>query len=171
MHKICYKNTKLMDHDIFFSKFRHLLDNQLRSIAHFLRVFIFSMRKYDLKLIAQRINEMLLDDECILFTDIGHYWNTTIYKSPPPKKKKEIPKYKVTIPFVSTEMDFINLPKLLRSHESHSNMPLVMEENEKIIDAQTAHSLSIWAKQCVKWDRWYHWHCWTTFSFSTAFSL
>merc|ERR1712141_752601 len=62
------KNTKLMDHDIFFNKFRHLLDNQLRSVAHFLRVSLFSMRKYDLKLIAQRINEMLIDDECILFT-------------------------------------------------------------------------------------------------------
>ena len=62
------KNTKLMDHDIFFTKFRHLLDNQLRSVAHFLRVSLFSMRKYDLKLIARRINEMLLDDECILFT-------------------------------------------------------------------------------------------------------
>ena len=53
---------------------------------------------------------------------------TRLYKSPPPKKKKEIPKYKVTIPFVSKAMDFINLPKLLRSHESHSNMPPVMEE-------------------------------------------
>ena len=72
---------------------------------------------------------MLLDDECILFTawykmalDIIE---TRLYNSPPPKKKKEI-KYKVTIPSVSKAMDFINLPKLLRSHESHSNMPPVM---------------------------------------------
>ena len=62
------KNTKLMDHDIFFTKFRHLLDDQLLSVAHFCRVSLFSMRKYDLKLIAQRINEMLLDDDCIWFT-------------------------------------------------------------------------------------------------------
>ena len=45
------KNTGLMDHDIFFNKFRHLLDNQLRYVAHFLRVSLFSMRKYDIKLI------------------------------------------------------------------------------------------------------------------------
>ena len=104
------------------------------SSLYFLRVSLFSMRKYDLKLIAQRINEMLLDDECILFTawykmalDIIE---TRLYKSPPPKKKKEIPKYKVTIPFVNKAMDFINLPKLLRSRESHSNMPPVMEEKD-----------------------------------------
>ena len=61
---------------------------------------------------------MLLDDECILFTawykmalDI---METRLYKSPPPKKKKEIPKYKVTIPFVSKAMDFKKPSKIAK---------------------------------------------------------
>ena len=128
------KNTKLLDHDLFLTKFRHLLCNQLRSVAHFLRVSLFSMRKADLNKIAQRINEMLLEDECVLFNT----WyrmaldiiETRIYKPPPEKKKKKIPKYKVTIPFVNKAMDFINLPKLLRSNELQCNMPPVMEDGD-----------------------------------------
>ena len=66
------------------------------------------MRKADLKKIAQRINEMLLEGECVLFNTwyrMALDIETRIYKPPPEKKKKKIPKYKVTIPFVNKAMD------------------------------------------------------------------
>ena len=95
---------------IYIYTYIYTLCNQLRSVAHFLRVSLFSMRKADLNKIAQRINEMLLGDECVLFNT----WyrmaleiiETRMYKPPPEKKKKKIPKYKVTIPFVNKAMDF-----------------------------------------------------------------
>ena len=52
------------------------------------------MRKYDLKLIAQRINEMLLDDECILFTALYKMTldiiETQLYKSHPQKRTSRL---------------------------------------------------------------------------------
>ena len=66
------KNTKLLDHCLFFTKFRYLVCNHLRSVSHFLRVSLFSMCKADLNKIAQYINEMLLEDECVcLIPGIG----------------------------------------------------------------------------------------------------
>ena len=123
-----------MDHNLFFAKFKHLLNNQIHAVAHFLRVSLFSMRTKDLKVIAQCINEMLLDDHFILFS----IWykmaldiiETRIYRPPPEKKKKKIPKYKISIPFVNKAMDFINLAKLLRSADSLSNIPPVMKESD-----------------------------------------
>ena len=55
---------------------------------------------------------------------------TKIYNPPPEKTKKELPKYRIKIPFVNKAMDFINLAKLLRSNELASNMPPVMQPED-----------------------------------------
>ena len=48
---------------------------------------------------------------------------TKIYRPPPQKVEKKLPKYHASIPFINKAMDFINLTKLLRSDELASNMP------------------------------------------------
>ena len=55
---------------------------------------------------------------------------TKIYRPPPQKVEKKLPKYRVNIPFINKAMDFINLAKLLRSNELASNMPPVMQSED-----------------------------------------
>ena len=55
---------------------------------------------------------------------------TNIYKSTPEKPKKNIPKYRISLPFVNKAMYFINLPKLLHCQGSKSSMPSVMNDND-----------------------------------------
>ena len=75
------------------------------------------MRKSYLKTIAEHIHNILCisDDDALLFST----WlrmaldiiETKIYNPPPEKTKKELPKYRIKIPFVNKAMDFINLVK------------------------------------------------------------
>ena len=49
---------------------------------------------------------------------------TKIYKLPPNKPEKKLPKYRISIPFVNKAMDFINLSQLIRSKHAKENMHL-----------------------------------------------
>jgi len=94
------------------------------------------MRKSYLKTIAEHIHNLLCisDEETLLYST----WlrmaldiiETKIYRPPPQKVEKKLPKYLVSIPFINKAMDFINLAKLLRSNELASNMPPVMQSED-----------------------------------------
>ena len=49
---------------------------------------------------------------------------TKIYKLPPNKPEKKLPKYRINIPFVNKAMDFINLPQIIRSKHAKENIQL-----------------------------------------------
>ena len=130
------QKLKAFDHESFFRSLFELFQTNLRSVSKFLRVSLFGMRKSYLKTIAEHIHNILCisDDETLQFST----WlrmaldiiETKIYNPPPEKTKKELPKYRIKIPFVNKAMDFINLAKLLRSNELASNMPPVMQPED-----------------------------------------
>ena len=130
------QKLKAFDHQSFFTQLFELLQTNLRAVAKFLRISLFGMRKSYLKTIAEHIHNLLCisDEETLLYST----WlrmaldiiETKIYRPPPQKVEKKLPKYRVNIPFINKAMDFINLAKLLRSNELASNMPPVMQSED-----------------------------------------
>lgn len=55
---------------------------------------------------------------------------TKLYKPPPIKPSKKIPKYRISIPFVNKALDFINLSQLIRSYYSKDNMPPSLSDED-----------------------------------------
>ena len=90
--------------------------------------------KKELKLLAAYINDFVLGDERENFPS----WfkmtldmiETKIYKLPPNKPEKKLPKYRISIPFVNKAMDFINLPQIIRSKHAKENMPSVLTDED-----------------------------------------
>ena len=82
----------------FVAKLRHILDKRIELAASFIRISLSSMRKKNLKALAQYIHENILSEEYDEFS----LWfrmnldiiETRIYKPPPMKQKKKITKYK-----------------------------------------------------------------------------
>ena len=87
------------------------------------------MKKKHLKAVADYINDFIIDQDdkfvhiqwYILALDIIE---SKMYKPPPDIKNKSVPKYKVNINFSSKALDFINLPRILRSKESQDHLPI-----------------------------------------------
>ena len=92
------------------------------------------MPKRDLKSLAVEINNLILDDDAeahsLWFTMMLDIIETKLYKPPSPKTTKKIPKYRISIPFISKALDFINLSQLIRSNHSKDNMPPSLSDED-----------------------------------------
>ena len=55
---------------------------------------------------------------------------TRIYKPPPSKPKRTVPKYRISIPFLNKAMDFINLPQIVRSKAAKDSMPSILSDDD-----------------------------------------
>ena len=88
----------------------------------------------ELKELAAFINDAILGDEreaySIWFKMTLDVIETKIYKPPPEKSKKKLPKYRINICFVNKAMDFINLPQIIRSKISKENMPNILTDDD-----------------------------------------
>ena len=119
----------------FMSNLQQWVSFEITSAAFYIRSVLSGMNKKSLKETAIQINNFLseTDEDFIYFTwykmalDIIE---TKLYNPPEPPKSKSIPKYKLNIAFVNKGLDFINLPKILRSDTVKGNSPHLMEETD-----------------------------------------
>ena len=92
------------------------------------------MPKKSLKSLAAHINSSILADErevfSIWFKMVLDTIETKMYKVPPIKPKKKLPKFRISLPFVNKAMDFINLPQIIRCDDSKKNMPSCLVETD-----------------------------------------
>ena len=125
-------NSTQSDNVDFLSNIKLCLDMDPGSSAFNIRKLLTSMRKSHLKKIALQLNEFLSNVSC----DFLYFqWyrmaldiiETKLYILPKSKKVKSIPKNKMCIPFMNKALDFINLPKILRSSDVLKNTPHVLE--------------------------------------------
>ena len=129
-----YKKPIKSDHFIFIAKLRHIFEHCIHQASKFIRVSMANMPKRDLKPLATDINNLILDDDIeahsIWFKMILDIIETKLYKVPPPKPTKKIPKFRISLPFINKALDFINLPQLIRSKHSKENMPPSLSDND-----------------------------------------
>ena len=125
-HRV-YKKPIKSDHFIFIAKLRHIFEHSIHQASKFIRVSLANMPKRDLKSLAINIHNLILDDDVeahsIWFKMILDIIETKLYRVPPSKPTKKIPKFRISLPFVNKALDFINLPQLIRSKHSKENMP------------------------------------------------
>ena len=92
------------------------------------------MRKKELKALAAYITDSVSGEEMELYS----IWykmaldiiETRIYKPPPTKPKRKVPKYRISIPFLNKAMDFINLPQIIRSNAAKESMPSILSDDD-----------------------------------------
>ena len=130
-----FNHSKILrNSETFIAKLRHLLVHKIDEAAKLIRVSLANMRKKELKGLAGYITNSVLDEEMELYS----IWfkmtldiiETKIYKPPPVKPKRKIPKYRISIPFVNKAMDFINLPQIIRSKEAKDSMPSILNDDD-----------------------------------------
>ena len=123
------------DHQQFLDTLVDKLQKDITNAPNFIRVALFSMHKKQLKELANKFRDLLEqkgDDYmclqwCLMAIDII---NTRLYKPPPIKRKRKPSKYSIRIPFTSKAMDFINLPRILRSDIIKECRPDVMTDDD-----------------------------------------
>ena len=119
----------------FMSNIQQWVSLELNNAAFNIRSVLSGMNKKSLKKTASQIGDFLseAEEDFIYFTwykmalDIIE---TKLYHPPEPPKSKSIPKYKLNIGFVNKGLEFINLPKILRSETVKGNSPHLMEETD-----------------------------------------
>ena len=120
--------------EIFIVKLRHLLVHKIDEAAKLIRVSLANMRKKELKALGGYIRGSVSEEEMelysIWFKMILDIIKTKIYKPPPVRPKRKVPKYKINIPFVNKAMDFINLPQIIRSKEAKDSMPSILTDDD-----------------------------------------
>ena len=135
-NQVNYKpDYSTVDHQQFMDTLVDKLQKDITNAPNFIRVALFSMHKKQLKELANKFRDLLEDkgDDymclqwCLMAIDII---NTRLYKPPPVKPKRKPPKFSIRIPFTSKAMDFINLPRILRSDIIKEGRPAVMTDDD-----------------------------------------
>ena len=132
-------NTKVdyssFNHQQFLDNLIDKLQHDIRNAPNFIRVALYSMHKKPIKELANKFRELLENQGedymciqwCLMAIDII---NTRFYKPQPVKPKRKPPKHRIRIPFTSKAMDFISLPRILRSDVLKELRPSVMTDDD-----------------------------------------
>ena len=123
------------NHRQFLESLIQKLQQDIRNAPNFIRVALYSMHKKPLKELANNFREVLEnqgDDYmciqwCLMAIDII---NTRLFKPQPVKPKRNPPKHRIRLQFTSKAMDFISLPRILRSDVLKESRPAVMTDDD-----------------------------------------
>ena len=125
-------NFSSFDCKQFLENFSNQLNNSIRNAANYIRVVLSSMKKKHMKELACHFRE-ILEGEGDDYSSLQWYMialdiiETRLYKPPPEKPKRKPSKYRMNINFANKALDFINLPKILRSEKLQEYRPEKME--------------------------------------------
>ena len=105
----------------FLSSIDGILGNDIKNAPHIFRVHIFSLKKAQLKSLANELNNLQNNRFNQWYSIIVDMIETKLYTPPATKPKKKIPKYQINLPFKSKAFDFINLSRANSSIDAFPN--------------------------------------------------
>ena len=133
-----HSNKRLSHNDrtSFIDELISMLNSNLSEVTNYIRVKIFSMKKKDLKHVGGLIQDKLCEDE---FPQFNQWFEiamdiimSRLFKNNKPAnvKKRKTPKHRITVPFTSKALDFINFPQILRSEKVIKALPKTMSADD-----------------------------------------
>ena len=117
-----------INYETFVREIHQHVTTDLPNASNYIRISLSSVNKKHSKRIADYINDFL-NNNSSEFPYIQWYLmaldiiECKLFKEPKQTKKRSPPKYKCNITFSNKALDYINLPKILRSNEASSNLP------------------------------------------------
>ena len=123
------------DYNAFLNNLEIWLTSDLPNTANNIRISLASLKKRHLKSTADFINDYLANNDTNLLYLPWYLMALDIIESklfvePVTTRKRSTPKYRCNVLFSNKALDFINLSKLLRSPESITNMPSLIEKSD-----------------------------------------
>ena len=123
------------NHQQFLDTLVEKLQKDIRNAPNFIRIALYSMHKKPLKELANKFRELLENQGddfmciqwCMMAIDII---NTRLYKPPTVKVKRKPPRHRIRLPFTSKAMDFISLPRILRTDIIKESRPSFMTDDD-----------------------------------------
>ena len=119
-----YRNViSNFDTGTFLSSIDETLGNDIKNAPHNFRKDIYSLKKAQLKSLANELNNLHNNRFNQWYNMIVDMIETKLYTPPIKKPKKKISKYQINLPFKSKAFDFINLSKIIRTSSSIDVFP------------------------------------------------
>ena len=124
-----------LNYKLFVQQLQHWTMNDLPNASNNIRVALYSMKKKHLKLLADYINDFMNNNSSD-FLYLAWYLmaldiiECKLFIEPPKITKRPNPKYRCNITFCNKALDFINLPKILRSNEVLQSGSCNIDESE-----------------------------------------
>ena len=119
----------------FLNQLGDLLNSHLSEALYFIRVSVSSFKKKDLKILADKVNDIISSSDESQFSQwysiIIDLIDSKLYKPRPPKVRKSAPSNTCHIFFDSKAVEKINLPKILNNPALSSAIPISANKFDK----------------------------------------